>query len=85
MNNPLNQPKAIKLFKFNDKFKIPLIVPGQGIFMFENKDNSIPCTFAFYNPEKTDGFIVDFRLDGVKVNRIGALYPYTDPLNKLGL
>jgi SNF2 family DNA or RNA helicase len=59
MNNPLNQPKAIKLFKFNDKFKIPLIVSGQGIFMFGNKDNSIPCTFAFYNSDKTDGLIVE--------------------------
>ena len=85
MNNPLNQPKAIKLYKFNDLFNIQLIVSGQGVFMFENKDNSIPCTFAFYNSEKTDGLIVEFRLDGVKVNRIGALYPYTDPLNKLGL
>jgi hypothetical protein len=54
---------------------INLIVHGQGVFVFENTDNSKLCSFNLYNKDKSDGFTVDFTLESVLVNRIAILEP----------
>ena len=63
--------------------KIPLIIPGQGIFIFYSNDNN--CSFYIFNKEETDGFEVNFLQNKVLINRIGLLEPLIDKNNNKGL
>lgn len=82
-----NIPKS-KLFKF-DKIihhnDINLLINGQGVFIFKYPDIQQPCSFNFYNKDKTDGLRVDLIVGSVRINRLSLLDPLIDPNNKIGL
>ena len=63
----------------------PLIVKGQGVYIFANTDNTKPCIFYIYNEDETDGYKVVLSLAGVNVNRISDQTSYVDTTNKMGL
>jgi hypothetical protein len=79
----LKCPKSRELININSS--INLIVHGQGVFIFDNSDNTKECSFAFYNKDKTDGLIVNFKTQSITVNRVGVLEPLLDKNNKDGL
>jgi hypothetical protein len=79
----LKCPKSRVLININSS--INLIVHGQGVFIFDNSDNTKECSFAFYNKDKTDGLIVNFKTQSITVNRVGVLEPLLDKNNKDGL
>jgi len=62
-----------------------LIIHGQGVFIFENTDNSKLCSFRILNSDKSDGYIVTFNSNGVIIDRVGLDVPLKDPENKIGL
>jgi len=63
--------KSLLLTKnVNNKY---LIVKGQGIFIFENIDNTQFCSFIFYNKNEDDGIKVVFTDSNIKVNRLKIL------------
>ena len=65
---------------------IPLIIPGQGVFLFEyNGDKCNTCSFSITNADQTDGLHIEWALDGVTVVRISSMTPYTDNTNSKGL
>jgi len=68
-----------------DETNIPLTIKGQGVFVFENTDNNQACYFKIFNQDKTDGLVVLFTPECVKVNRIGILMPCIDDNNVQGL
>lgn len=63
----------------------PLIVKGQGVYVFANTDNRKPSVFYVYNDDETDGYKVSLSLTGVNVNRISDQTSYVDATNKVGL
>jgi len=65
--------------------KFDLLVKGQGVFIFSNKDNSVPCVLYFYNKDKTDGLQVNFTKNGVIVYKIAEHKHLADKYNKKGL
>jgi hypothetical protein len=79
----LKCPKSRELININSS--INLIVHGQGVFIFDNSDNTKECSFTFYNKDKTDGLIVNFKTQSITVNRVGVLEPLLDKNNKDGL
>jgi hypothetical protein len=82
-----NIPKS-KLFRFDkliNHTNINLLIKGQGVFIFEYPDIQQPCSFTFYNKDKTDGFKVDMIVGSVRINRISLLDSLIDPCNKVGL
>ena len=68
-----------------DETNINLTIKGQGVFVFENTDNNQACYFKIFNQDKTDGLVVLFTPECVKVNRIGVLMPFVDDSNHQGL
>lgn len=66
---------------------IPLIIPGQGVFLFEYNggDKCNTCSFSITNADQTDGLHIEWALDGVTVVRISSMTPYTDNTNSKGL
>lgn len=65
---------------------IPLIIAGQGIFLFEyNGDKCNTCSFSITNADQTDGIHVEWALDGVTVHRIATHMSYPDHTNSKGL
>ena len=42
----MSYPKSKSLKNFNYQL-IDLIIPGQGVFEFSNKNTTTPCTFTF--------------------------------------
>ena len=82
-----NIPKS-KLFRFDklvNHTNIDLLIKGQGVFIFEYLDIQQPCSFTFYNKDKTDGLKVDMITGSVRINRLSLLDPLIDPCNKVGL
>jgi len=65
--------------------KFDLLVKGQGVFLFSNKDNSVPCVLYFYNKDKTDGLQVNFTNNGIVVYTIAEHKHLSDKYNKKGL
>ena len=53
-----------------EKSNIKLLVNGQGVFVFSNKDNKSPISLFFYNKDKSDGLHVIFTLNSVFVHII---------------
>lgn len=79
----MKNPQSILLKK--DDSNIDLIIKGQGVFVFENRNNNQACYFKIFNQDKTDGLIILFAPGSVKVNRIGILDPLFDSNNNYGL
>jgi hypothetical protein len=74
------QPKSIRIQ--SDMINIPLIVPGQGVFLFTSDDCKV-CSFSIQNADQTDSLSVEWTVDGVKV--LHGDIPYLDPKNSKGL
>ena len=68
-----------------DNSIVKLLVNGQGIFVFSNKDDTTPCSFFLYSKDKSDGLHVVFSLDGVAVRKIKDGQILVDVDNKSGL
>jgi len=65
-------PKAL-LFSQNSNMSnddIKLIIHGQGVFIFECRENTFPCEFTFYDENQADGIHVELTATNVKVSRI---------------
>ena len=67
------------------KSNIKLLVNGQGVFVFSNKDNISPCSLFFYNNDKTDGLHIVFTINSVFVHKIKDNKNLIDNDNKSGL
>ena len=67
----------------NDDIK--LIVHGQGVFIFECRENTFPCEFTFYDATQTDGIRVEFTATNVKISRILNDVHLDDSNNNRGL
>jgi len=78
----MNQKSSLLTKNTNHK---KLIVKGQGIFIFENTDNTQFCGFFLLNKEEDDGIKVVFTQSSVKVNRLKIFEPLNDENNKEGL
>jgi len=83
MISTIKYPKSITFT--NKESNINLIIHGQGVMIFENTDNNIPCCFNILNNDKTDGFFVKFGKYNIFINRIGILEPLIDTNNVTGL
>ena len=68
-----------------EKSNIKLLVNGQGVFVFSNKDNKSPISLFFYNNDKSDGLHVIFTLNSVFVHSIKDNKNLIDVNNKSGL
>jgi hypothetical protein len=82
-----DSPKAL-LFTSNDSMfseDIKLMIHGQGVFIFENRENQFPCVFTFYDANQADGIRVEFTAKNVRVNTIFNCLPLKDPANTKGL
>jgi len=64
---------------------INLIIHGQGVFIFENKDNTKSCCFELYDKDNALGLKVEYTEDSVKVNKIPSNDPLIDNDNNKGL
>ena len=81
-------PKILKISKKDNpstEANLPLIVNGQGVFIFENTQNSDPCVFSFYDKTQQNGLKVVFSKDAVNVSRIPNNEALQDPTNNKGL
>jgi hypothetical protein len=65
--------------------QLKLLVGGQGVYMFKNKDKLLPCSFFFYNKDQSDGLRVQFTSSSVLVHKISDNIQYLDKNNKSGL
>jgi hypothetical protein len=57
------EPKQVML---DDKKTVNLIVHGQGVFIFQNQDNTKSVCFQLYNKDSKNGLKVEFNLHSVK-------------------
>lgn len=78
-----NTPRSKKIFP--SKKTIPLIIPGQGIFVFSNIDISKDCVFYLKNNDDTDGFNIQFTKDKIIVSQISTSEILNDKNNEIGL
>jgi hypothetical protein len=62
-----------------------LIIKGQGLFFFENKDITKPCIFFVSSSDKKTQLKVEFTAKAVHVVNVKTNQPYLDPENKKGL
>jgi len=75
-----------RVIKYTTKVNtIPLVIKGQGVFLFENTDNLKPAVLFFYNKEATNGLRIEFATYGIIVRSIQSLQPFIDPSCKQGL
>jgi len=67
--------------------KIPLLVHGQGVILFESTDNKTPCVFFLKNNEKSHGLGVEFIVNKVRVFIVSSSEPkeLVDEKNNTGL
>lgn len=75
-----------KSFVFHDKNikETKLIIHGQGVFLFNNRDNS-SCYFYIYDIDKKNGIYVKFTKKFVKVSQLPNNEPLIDNNNHSGL
>jgi hypothetical protein len=64
---------------------IDLIVHGQGVFIFQNQDNTQSSCFYFYNKDNKNGLKIEFSVESVKVNEIPSNESFVDGTNNKGL
>jgi hypothetical protein len=76
-------PKS--LFFSKKENDINLIIPGQGVFIFEIKDLTKNCLFKFLNSNETNGLKVEITSTSVLVNYINNDEPLVDKDNTQGL
>jgi len=67
----------------SDNLDMSLVVPGQGVFLFASTDQT--CSFIIQNKDNTDGLLVEYHADGIKVKRTTSTEPYVDPTNSKGI
>jgi hypothetical protein len=79
----MSYPKSRSL-KNHDQI-VDLIIPGQGVFEFSNKNTTTSCTFSFINESDNDGIKVSFTKDKIIVKRCSTDEEYIDPKNSSGL
>jgi len=82
----MSYPKSLSLRQ--DLADVPLIIPGQGVFLFTTISAAVPeesCSYSIMNAAQTDGIIVEWVPDKVNVMRSTSLIPYVDPTNSKGL
>lgn len=83
MSVNIMKPRVIKYTKKVNT--IPLIVAGQGVFMFENTDNMKPTVFYIYDKYKSNGLKIEFTTNNISVYIIQSLKPLVDPSCKQGI
>lgn len=70
----------------NDIDVIPLPIAGQGVLLFEyTGEVHESCSYSVYNHDQTDGLLIEWSMNGIKVVRMHSLTPYVDPKNNRGL
>lgn len=67
------------------KTSMNLIVHGQGVFIFQNYDNTKTSCFQLYNKDNKNGLKVEFDVASVKVTKIPTTEPLVDDKNNKGL
>lgn len=77
------KPKQILLDE--EKKNISFIIHGQGVFIFQNKDNTQDICFQLYNKDNQNGLKIEFNVDSVIVNKIPSNDPLIDDKNCKGL
>jgi hypothetical protein len=78
-----NSPRSLS---FSRKLqRIPLIIEGQGVFIFDNQELTLNCSFNIFNNDKSDGLKIIFTSNGVKVNQISNDDNFVDISNNGGL
>ena len=76
------EPKHLFL---DDKKTVNLIVHGQGVFIFQNQDNTKTSCFQLYDKDNKNGLKVEFNVGSVKVSKIPTNEPFVDETNNKGL
>ncbi len=64
---------------------VNLIVHGQGVFIFQNQDNTKSSCFQLYSKDNKNGLKVEFNVDSVKVSKIPTNESFVDDTNNKGL
>ena len=77
------EPKHLLLDE--KKTSMNLIVHGQGVFIFQNQDNTKSSCFHFYNKDNKNGLKVEFNVNSVKVSKIPTNESFVDDTNNKGL
>ena len=77
------EPKQVILDE--KKPSMNLIVHGQGVFIFQNQDNTKCSCFQLYNKDNKNGLKIDFNVGSVKVTKIQSNEPFVDDKNNTGL
>jgi predicted metal-dependent enzyme (double-stranded beta helix superfamily) len=77
------EPKQVLLDE--KKTNMNLIVHGQGVFIFQNQDNTKSSCFQLYNKDNKNGLKVEFSVDSVKVTKISTNELFLDNINSKGL
>ena len=62
-----------------------LIIKGQGVFFFEQKDITKPCIFTISSADKKTSLKVIFTTSAIVVTNLQTNEPYIDPTNTKGL
>lgn len=84
-------PKTVKFTKEDipatgANLRLPVIVKGQGVFIFENPQNADQCVFSFYDKSQQNELIkVVFTQNAVNVLRISNNEALQDHTNTQGL
>jgi len=76
-------PKFIRIH--GDQKKFPLIIRGQGVFVFDTVDKEGLALFTIMNNDGKSGLSVLFGPDGVAVFKLDKVEQLVDPTNKKGL
>ena len=75
--------KSVRLSK--DDTDIPLLIAGQGVFLFEYSGHNQIASYSVCNADQTDGLLVEWTVDGIKITRMSSFEPYVDPRNSKGI
>jgi hypothetical protein len=82
-NEKYQLPKYLRVHKTQKE--IPLVIGGQGVFVFESTSIDELNVFAIYNTEKTTGLSVLFKTDGICVHKLPNFENFVDSGNIAGL
>ena len=82
-NDKERSPKFMMISK--DQCNFPMIVHGQGIFVFKSMDVTKLNLFSLFDKDNRQGLVVVFKHDGVGVHKLPNLEPLLDPTNMKGL
>jgi Cysteine dioxygenase type I len=82
-NDRYRAPKFLKVDK--KEHILPLIIHGQGIFVFKSLDAASLNFFSIVDKDDKTGLAIVFRDDGISVRRLPAYEPLIDTTNVRGL